>query len=340
MNFHPKSFAPVAAIDFAPAPRINWDLLAATRFVLAFIVIQFHQFIFFEPNAFNAVMAQLGGKASVVGFLVISGFSIHASLARKSENFVARRLLRIYPAYVAALLLSFLLQWRFQTYAAPQTLFEPNSPALFACNAALLQMYACKAIGYDGVVWSLSIEFSFYLLVYFARRLPDMVFLGLAVASLIVFCLPHDLSDAAAYHLLMRFNAAKYLWAFLFGYLLFRHPGVRPLAVFGALSALAFAVSPERSETLGPLTILATFAMIGLATRLSGVESRVLNVLGDVSYPLYLMHIPLYIALGGFFGTANAVILTLVALAGAVFTLEVVEKPFRRALHRFGSLRV
>jgi len=127
------------------------------------------------------------------------------------------------------------LQYRFPAYAAPQIVFEPNSLSVFACNAALLQMYACKAIAYDGVVWSLSIEFSFYIMVYLARRLPDRVFIALAMASLAVFCLPSDLSDSAGFHLLMRINAAKYLWAFLFGYLLFRRHTIRELVGLGAV---------------------------------------------------------------------------------------------------------
>jgi len=341
ITFRPHSVAALLPIEFArPAERvvIDWGVLAATRFFLAFIVIQFHQFLYFQPNPFNAFMAQLGGKAAVVGFLVISGFSIHASLARQSEKFVARRLLRVYPAYIGSILLSLFLQYRFPAYAAPQIVFEPNSLSVFACNAALLQMYACKAIAYDGVVWSLSIEFSFYIMVYLARRLPDRVFIALAMASLAVFCLPSDLSDSAGFHLLMRINAAKYLWAFLFGYLLFRRHTIRELVGLGALSSFAFALSPERSETLGPLTILATFVMIALATRRRGLKSRVLNFLGDVSYPLYLVHLPLYIALGGFFGIADALTLTLVAVLGAVLTLELVEKPFRRSLHRFGGM--
>jgi len=317
------------------ATPVNWDVLALARFVLAFVVVQFHQVDFFVADPVNSAVAAFGGKAAVVGFLMISGFSIHASLARDPRRFLLRRLRRIYPAYLVALGLCLVLQWKLGVFAAPHGSFEPASPALLACNAALLQMFACKAVAYDGAVWSLSIEFSFYVFaLLLAARLGQRALLALAAASLVVFCLPPTLSDGAAYGLLMKFNAAKYLWAFVAGYLAYGRREAAFAFGLGAIAAAAFAISPLRGETLGPLTIAATAGVVWLAGQGGGPRSKLLNYLGDVSYPLYLVHLPIYIGLAGLFGVVDPAILTLVALVGAVLVLEGVEKPVKQILDR------
>src|SRR5215469_1953791 len=89
-----------------PPRKVNWALSGLLRFSLACIVVCVHSAWFFGSGSLFEGVARLGGKAAVIGFLVISGFSIRASLDRAEEGFYTRRILRIYPAYVAAVLLT------------------------------------------------------------------------------------------------------------------------------------------------------------------------------------------------------------------------------------------
>ena len=308
-------------------PSINWGLLSATRFALAFIVTQFHQAEFFEKTPFNSVLWQLGGKASVVGFLFISGFSIHASLAKQRHGFVRRRLLRIYPAYLVALLAAFLLEARLGAFAAPGGGFEPSSGGLYLCNLVMLQMFACKAVAYDGVIWSLSIECSFYLLSLGLHLVDRRLIYAAIVVSMLILCLPPGAIDHPAYLLLTKFNAGKYLWAYLIGYLAYeiRHP----LAYAGAALAagLTFMLSPLAVESLGPLTIAATLGVIWLARQGKGPRLPWLDMLGDISSPLYLIHLPDYIALAGLAGITTPWLTTATALIAATIIVLAIERP-------------
>jgi peptidoglycan/LPS O-acetylase OafA/YrhL len=75
------------------------------RFLLASIVAVAH-ISDFEKSPFSMFCAaSLDAKAAVVGFLVISGFSIAASLDRDPNGFYFRRFKRIYPIYFFAVLL-------------------------------------------------------------------------------------------------------------------------------------------------------------------------------------------------------------------------------------------
>jgi peptidoglycan/LPS O-acetylase OafA/YrhL len=51
----------------------------------------------------------LDPKAAVIGFFLISGYSIAASLQRSSKGFYRRRFLRIYPIYFFAIVTTHIL---------------------------------------------------------------------------------------------------------------------------------------------------------------------------------------------------------------------------------------
>ena len=109
-------------------------------------------------------VSQMGGL--VMLFFVLSGFCIHLPIARKNITpnwtaYAVRRILRIYPAYLIALLLCFLA-----------TIFLPKGLAgsfseipLYISSAAMAQnwIYAGSQIGMNPSLWSIPIEVEFYL---------------------------------------------------------------------------------------------------------------------------------------------------------------------------------
>ena len=82
--------------------KFNWELLSITRFMLAFIVMAVHLGNADHTRFLNWASA-FGGFESVLGFLLISGFSIGKSISKNKESYFKRRVARIYPVYLASL---------------------------------------------------------------------------------------------------------------------------------------------------------------------------------------------------------------------------------------------
>jgi peptidoglycan/LPS O-acetylase OafA/YrhL len=129
-----------------------------------------------------------GGSIGVSIFFCLSGFLITDLLLRVPTHapsnilrFVLRRLLRIYPLYVCALLAATILAWGFAPDRLPNIV--NGLPALLTFTG--LPLHSGYAIA---VTWSLHVEFWFYLLfpvVFFITYSRGL--LPLALAGL--FCL-------------------------------------------------------------------------------------------------------------------------------------------------------
>ena len=115
-------------------------------------------------------------------FFVLSGYCIHRPDARKlRENpgyeplwikYGMRRLWRIYPVFLAALLLTALFDHLIRTITPLCTNLGDNSFWCFAMNLATLQGIVTPSYGSNGPLWTLGIEIHFYLIY-------PLLFLGL-----------------------------------------------------------------------------------------------------------------------------------------------------------------
>ena len=141
---------------------VNWPLLAGVRFFLAWVVMTAH-IDFYAPGGIAAAFYMFGAKASVAAFLLISGFSIAASIESRPHGFILRRLLRIYPLYFGALLLTLFVQ-SFIVSNADNPIYPADGWGKVIGNMLMTQMFFVKALVYNGPFWSLSIEFFFYVL--------------------------------------------------------------------------------------------------------------------------------------------------------------------------------
>ena len=105
-------------------------------------------------------------------FFVLSGYCIHRRGAQKLAHdpgasldwmaFARRRFWRIYPTYVAALLLTALVDWY---DAGRQTITladQDNSPFTFLVSLLTLQGYFAPYFGDNAVFWTLAIEVHLY----------------------------------------------------------------------------------------------------------------------------------------------------------------------------------
>jgi peptidoglycan/LPS O-acetylase OafA/YrhL len=318
------SFAMTAA-----AQETDWQSLALLRFFLAWVVLSGHLQVFTTRRAsWVDFFAAFGGKAAVIGFLLVSGYSIAASLERSARGFYRRRFLRIYPPYIFALAFATILQFGASDLARAKlpalTRGGEGWPTLLG-NAFLLQTFVVKPLAFDGPVWSLAVEAFFYLLAPLLVRLRPLHLMALVVFSAVCYALPVHAEWGFAYRVLSRLNALHFMWCWLLGFLLRSHP-TRPVAVLALLGVGAIIAG---HDTLGGrlcvLTYLISLGVIVAATRvrMRAGWRRIADYLGDLSYPLYLMHFPSFILVLLYFGPAAHTAIPL--LATAVGTTVVVH---------------
>ncbi len=274
------------------------------------------------------------GWLGVESFFVISGFIIPYAMLRAGyrvtdwRTFLAKRLLRLGPAYLVAILVTLALWW--VSSQSPDFTRQPPT----ATQVLLHVGYLPALFGYawlDTAYWTLAVEFRYYLLMavsfgWIAHPSARIRFSCFAAACLLPFAVPSD-------NLVCR-----YLGLFALGIATFwRHSGF--LTGGGYLGSLA-AAAVVTSATLGPAV-----AVVGAGTALfiaygARFRSRPLVWLGTVSYSLYLLHGPVgerVVNLGSRYADAPiaqvAVAFAAVAVSvGAAYGLyRLVELPALRA---------
>ena len=166
----------------------RWQVLGGLRFVLAMVVVSGH-LSWFTPTGRPLLLTNLGGTSAVLGFLVISGYSIAHSLDRRPQGFYRRRVLRIYPLYAAAVLYATVPFWFVLGTMGPSvggayhfTVALPTAGELVG-NLLMAQNVACSPVGTNLLVWTLGIEAACYLAAPAVRAWPTVVVLALLAVS-------------------------------------------------------------------------------------------------------------------------------------------------------------
>jgi peptidoglycan/LPS O-acetylase OafA/YrhL len=266
----------------------------------------------FPPKAISAVMAH--GKLGVQLFLVISGYCIHMRWARFGQldarvDFMAfwrRRLTRLYPPYLAAVLASFAVTFlaaRFFPASLPGFSFRQLLVDLVALLLLLQNFTDASARVGNPPFWSLALEEQLYLLYFpllalrrkrgwlFALGITLFVTLGWYAVGTFV---------PASYALAWYRVGPAYWFAWALGAVaaeahvgLLHLPGVtKSIWVFLALLMGASLVTPP----LQTLCVTVSFFFLlnwAIALEQSGRFGRwaaPLVYLGRISYGVYLVH--------------------------------------------------
>ncbi len=247
------------------------------------------------------------GPLGVGLFFLISGLVIPISLQKHSPgNFLLARLLRIYPTYVAALLIEVAV-----LYANARYWGHPfgHSAWTVLSNCLLIQDFVAQP-SIDLVNWTLCVELRFYLVMALAagavRRGSVAALLAIALAALGL-----NLAVRAGAHgtpvpdpLLLGYSVSVeslfivfMLIGVLFNYHLRGRLGTAALiawvGVLGALFVLCWRTSeiasqyPWVSKNYG--YALALFAGL-YALRRWVPDNRALDALAAISFPFYLVH--------------------------------------------------
>lgn len=312
----------------APAPKTpfpaNLPALTSVRFLLALGVVFFHYQLQWPWDT----MADTGlfdrARLGVDVFFILSGFVLtHAyrdalqAGALDYRRFIVARFARIYPAHVAvlALILVMVVVARMIGAEFDEKLYNP-----LGLLATLLLIHAwfpnAFVAEWNGPSWSLSAEWFAYLLfpiyAWIGLRLARRPGVLLAMSALLFVAL--DVFYQAVFgdivvHAENNMGILRIIPEFLYGIALYRlgeqlAPS-RRAAIIAAIASAATTLllmhvqADDRLIVLvaGPLVL--SLALLSKATADQYVARRWMVVLGEASYALYLIHMPILVGWKG-----------------------------------------
>jgi peptidoglycan/LPS O-acetylase OafA/YrhL len=311
----------------------------ALRGIAALSVVLFHYTTRYDALFGHTTAPLLSARWGWLGvdlFFVISGFVIFMTLARTRRplDFVVSRASRLYPAYWAAIALTFAI-----THAGGLP-GEQVSPGTALVNLTMLQEFVhVKSV--DGVYWTLAVELIFYAwaLLLFRLRMLDRIhaFVALVLAVKLVYHAGAlhgvDLPWIAGRFLLI--DTMPWFGTGIMVYRLATHAGTAraDLALIGAAAA-TLAIGDKDGPGMGVLLLAFAAIVYGAARgRIALLRWRPLVALGGISYALYLVHenigwTVIRLAEGAGLDANAAIALALAAsLALAVGVTRLVEQP-------------
>lgn len=273
------------------------------------------------------------GWLGVEAFFVISGFVIPYALQRADYRlrdygaFLLRRIVRLDPPYFASIVIAVALVYG----SARLPGFRGQPPSFSALQILSHAAYMNGFFGFPPILvvyWSLSLELQYYLLIGLLFPLVGHAKPGVRTGALLTF---------AALALAVPNPLGVFSWLFLFmlGILAFyyRQRMLSP----GWYAVGVCLVGGGVWITLGGATTLVGVAST-LLIALVELRSAPLLFLGDISYSLYLIHIPIAgrvinaatrLSLGPTGMTLVTVVAFMVAVVAAYGFHKLVESPAR-----------
>jgi peptidoglycan/LPS O-acetylase OafA/YrhL len=307
----------------ATHPEKRIEVVDSLRGLAALGVCWFH-FTNGNPKFLPAGVLKGSGQYGWLGveiFFVVSGFVVPYSLWRACykptivnyTRFLWKRISRLDPPYLVSIALVLAL-----AYVAALVPGYRGAPATASVADVLLHFGYLNTFFHkpwlNVVYWSLAIEFQYYILI--GLLFPLLTTNRCAVRLLLLTTLTISALLVPAQGLIFRF-----FFLFVMGFTAFQHR-IGLIGRSETLGALALALAGA-SITIGTMS-----AAVGLAA--SGVilfveyRNRALSLLGQISYSLYLVHVPVggrIINLGERIGGNLLIKIVIIGLAIAVSLL-------------------
>jgi peptidoglycan/LPS O-acetylase OafA/YrhL len=324
------------------AGRERLSELDVLRGLAALAVVLFHYTFRYQqlyPLGSHPTISLARGYLGVQVFFCISGFVIFMTLerTRRPLDFVVSRVSRLWPAYIAAIALTYTVVHLFGLPGRATTLWQ-----------ALVDLTMVQELLHvphvDAVYWSLQVELIFYVWMFTAyltgmlqhARILMLAALVPPVADVILMkTVGHGL-PALVNTLVLR-DYSPFFVIGLAAYSMYRHGvSARDLAIMGVAVVVAAFTGPELSA---PIAIFCALLFWAVATgRMKFIAFGPFIFLGTVSYTLYLTHQNIgYIIIRtltshGVSGDLAMVCALALALLVAAALTRLVEKPSLRAI--------
>ena len=311
--------------------KAHYDLLDGLRGVAALMVIWYHVFEGFAFASNSAIETLNHGYLAVDFFFILSGFVIGYAYDDRwgksltMKDFFKRRLIRLHPMVIMGAVLgaiTFCIQGSVQwdgTHIAISMIMLSLLCTIFFIPAMPGVGYEVRGNGemfpLNGPCWSLFFEYIGNILyALFIRRLSNkaltvfVVLLGVALAAFAVFNVSTYGNIGVGWTLDgVNFlgGSLRMLFPFSLGMLMSRN--FKPMKVKGAFWICAIALialfSVPYLEGLEPLCmngvyeafcVIVAFPIIGASGTTTDKQStKICKFLGDISYPVYVIHYPL-----------------------------------------------
>ena len=284
-----------------------------------------------HPQSYNqaskilvSLLAFFGkGHVAVILFFVLSGFVIHYSIIKREKNkldildYFKRRFLRIYPPLLFCMLLTLVLDltgkyiYGYSIYfqSTPVPLINENIISNLNWITAIGNLLMVQGIythvwGTNGPLWSLMYEWWFYMLypcIFYLYKKNR--YLSYAVVWLLFIIASNGLFDNKLASAVFNYLLCWSLGALLADVLLERislHWFIVPLVIC-LIELCIKGDSPVIIDTLTGFVFTALlFALLKFKVLFS--LHRVFdwfNLLGDYSYTLYVIHLPILVMING-----------------------------------------
>jgi peptidoglycan/LPS O-acetylase OafA/YrhL len=313
---------------------MRWTVLAGTRFILAGVVLVGHMSLF-DPvgHQWTQIGIFFNQGSAVYGFLIISGYSIAASLERSKRGFFSRRFWRIFPTYIASLVLA-VVAGLFIT----GSLKSPSGFTFYPATAydaiialIMLQSFIGPTISTDGQLWTLAVEWWNYMLAPLFKKSSAIIIGILIFVSLTAYLLfpapvhPNESAHGFVFIILS--------WYWLVGFLYYRYRNRQwgfAVLIFPILIAMVNGWV-GRAAVIGIMAV-ALCEQLKVPQRLAGF----IEWLGELSYPIYALHVPVLVFCLLFH--IRSPVLTLIAsIVVSIAVLHIVDLPLRKWGVRFSK---
>jgi peptidoglycan/LPS O-acetylase OafA/YrhL len=292
--------------------------LTFTRFIAAISIVVFHYGMLSDPFTFYPLQAIFKhANLGVSYFFILSGFVMVIANGRRKGNiaivdFYMKRVARIYPVYILALLLT--------TVIIFYVIEKREYLGVFLNTFAIQSWIPRYAYSLNGPGWSISIEFFFYFLFpllfnfiyrkYRLRTVSICILIFWAISQLLSNYLllgsiysghPGRIQNIVDYFPLIHLN--EFLIGNIAGFVFLKYKDVRVKGIYVLviflliLTVLYFDLPLHANNGLMAVLfvpfILALSLNKGLIKR--HLSRKIYMILGDISYSLYILQFPLYL---------------------------------------------
>ncbi len=238
-------------------------------------------------------------------FWLISGFVFAHVYMRRSvtlRSFSVARFARLYPLHLATLIYVAFLQWISLSQTGHWQIYGNNDLRHFVLQLLMASNWPVFAHGlsFNGPIWSVSLEILVYGLFLASlpliKRSPFFVTATLSILSWSWFFLqpyPVLYISRGVFECGGYFFLGSLLYALKLQENLLK---AIPLFLLGVIAAACgFAVESTQLSVIG--VSIATLTLFVSLDRMAPKFGRRLRILGDISYSLYLIHVPIQMAI-------------------------------------------
>ena len=281
------------------------------------------------------------GNFGVQVFLIISGFVIFMTInkIKSVKEFALKRAVRLYPAYITSVILTFTLVSIFSLKGRETSLLE----ALF--NLTMLQGFIPFDLipHVDGAYWSLKVELTFYFFMgcIFSLKLINKIEIPLIIWLSFAFILRGIslFSDNFIINALMVYGILSYCHLFIAGIMFYMLRDTKKKSYYFIIFACLFYEFLYNGLFRGTVVLIffSIFYML-ISGKLGFIAKKPLIFLGTISYSLYLIHqnigyiIINFMEKNGFVNEFYILIPILISIGLATAITFLIEKPLQNMI--------